>query len=285
MKKTKKEKKILSRSSRIIRWIFSILLLLYTSITIIVLAFTILNSFKTKTDILNNTFGWPSSFSLSSYIEIFSKDQFYRYFINSIIVTGLGTSGCIILASLTAFGIARYRFKGKEFLTSYFLFGMMFPIQVSVLPLFIILKKLALLNKLPGMILVYASGISLAVYTFQKFFRTVPMALDESARLDGASELCIYARIVMPLCKPVISTVALITAVGEWNDFYMPMILLGGKKVRTLPLALYSYVNEFIKYMNISFAAVVITLAPIIIMYFCFSNQLIEGISGGAVKE
>ena len=98
----------------------------------------------------------------------------------------------------------------------------MFPIQVSVLPLFIILKKLSLLNKLPGMILVYASGISLSVYIFQKFFRTVPTALDESARLDGASELRIFAQIILPLCKPVISTVALITAIGEWNDFYMP---------------------------------------------------------------
>ena len=160
----------------------------------------------------------------------------------------------------------------------------MFPIQVSVLPLFIILKKLSLLNKLPGMILVYASGISLSVYIFQKFFRTVPTALDESARLDGASEFRIFAQIILPLCKPVISTVALITAVGEWNDFYMPMVLLGGKSVRTLPLAIYNYLNEFIKYMNVSFAAVMITLIPIIVIYFLFSNQLVEGITGGAVK-
>ena len=267
MAKKGKNKEIISGTSRLIRWIFSILLLLFTSITIFVLISTLLNSF-----------------SLDSYVEIFKKDHFGRYFLNSIILTACGTTGCVLLAALTAFGIARYEFKGKPLLTSYFLFGMMFPIQVSVLPLFIILKKLALLNKLPGMILVYASGISLSVYIFQKFFRTVPMALDESARLDGASEFRIFAQIILPLCKPVISTVALITAVGEWNDFYMPMVLLGGKNVRTLPLAIYNYLNEFIKYMNVSFAAVMITLIPIIIIYFLFSNQLVEGITGGAVK-
>ena len=243
MAKKGKNKEIISGTSRLIRWIFSILLLLFTSITIFVLISTLLNSFKTKANILNDTFGWPQSFSLDSYVEIFKKDHFGRYFLNSIILTACGTTGCVLLAALTAFGIARYEFKGKPLLTSYFLFGMMFPIQVSVLPLFIILKKLALLNKLPGMILVYASGISLSVYIFQKFFRTVPMALDESARLDGASEFRIFAQIILPLCKPVISTVALITAVGEWNDFYMPMVLLGGKNVRTLPLAIYNYLN------------------------------------------
>ena len=279
-----KNKEIISTTSRLVRWFFSILLLIFTSITIFVLLSTLLNSFKTKTNILNDTFGWPQAFSLDSYVEIFTKDKFGKYFFNSIILTGCGTTGCVLLAALTAFGIARYEFKGKPFLTSYFLFGMMFPIQVSVLPLFIILKKLSLLNKLPGMILVYASGISLSVYIFQKFFRTVPTALDESARLDGASELRIFAQIILPLCKPVISTVALITAIGEWNDFYMPMVLLGGKNVRTLPLAIYNYLNEFIKYMNVSFAAVMITLVPIIVIYFLFSNQLVEGITGGAVE-
>lgn len=281
---TLKKEKSGSNSSKIGRIIFSVLLFLYTSTIIFVLVSTLLNSFKTKTNILNDTFGWPAAFSLDSYAEIFSKDQFGRYFLNSIILTTCGTAGCILLASLTAFGIARYRFKGKTILASYFLFGMMFPIQVSVLPLFIILRNLSLLNKLPGMILVYVSGISLAVYIFQKFFRTVPLALDESARLDGANEFAIFSRIVLPLSKPVVFTVALITAVGQWNDFYMPMVLLGKKNVRTLPLAIYTYLNEFIKYMNVSFAAVIITLVPIIFIYFLFSNQIVEGITGGAVK-
>lgn len=159
---------------------------------------------------------------------------------------------------------------------SYFLVGMMFPIQVSVLPLFLILKKIQLINTLPGM--------SLLVYIFQKFFRTIPASLEESARLDGAGELTIFRKIILPICKPVIFTISLITAVGQWNDFYMPMVFLWKKSTRTLTLAIYKYLNEFLKNMNVSFAAVIITLIPIIVLYCLFSKQIVEGLVGGAVK-
>ncbi len=281
----REKREILSPKSKIIRWVFSILLLLYTSITIFILLSTLINSFKSKSDLINNTFGWPEKFLLSSYITVFTEDKFGLYFRNSIILTFCGTFCCIFLASMVAYGIARFNFKGKGFLASYFLFGMMFPIQISVLPLFIILKKMSLLNTLGGMILVYAAGMSLPVYIFQKFFRTVPKSLDESARIDGAKEFTIYLKIILPLCKPVVFTVALINSVGYWNDFYMPMVFLGKKTCRTLTLAIYNYLNEFLKQMNVSFAAVIITLIPIILIYFLFSSQIIEGITGGAVKE
>jgi raffinose/stachyose/melibiose transport system permease protein len=119
---------------------------------------------------------------------------------------------------------------------------------------------------------------------FQKFFRTIPAALEESARLDGCSDLRLFFKIILPITKPVIFTMALITAIGQWNDFYMPMVLLGNKNVTTLTLAIYRYVGQFTKYMSESMAAVVITLIPIIIIYFVFSSQIVEGLTGGAVK-
>lgn len=160
----------------------------------------------------------------------------------------------------------------------------MVPVQVSILPLFLILRKLGLLNNILGLVLVYISGISMACFIFQKFFRTIPVALEESARIDGAGDFKIFFKIIVPLCKPVIMTVALITAIGEWNDFYMPMILLGKKASHTLTLVIYQYVGQFTRYMGESMAAVVIALIPIIILYFAFSSQIVEGITGGAVK-
>ncbi len=282
---TGKKREILSLKSKIIRWILSIFLLLYTSITIFILLSTLINSFKSKSDLINNVFGWPKKFLIDSYITVFTEDRFGLYFSNSLLLTFCGTFFCLFLSSMVAYGIARYDFKGKSLLASYFLFGMMFPIQISVLPLFIILKKLSLINTLLGMILIYAAGMSLPVYIFQKFFRTVPKSLDESARIDGAKEFTIYSKILLPLCKPVVFTVALIISVGEWNDFYMPMVFLGKKSCRTLTLAIYNYLNEFLKQMNVSFAAVIVTLIPIIVIYFLFSNQIVEGLTGGAVKE
>lgn len=283
--KENKEVIIESKKSKTVKLIFSVILFLYTLLTIFVLASTLMNSFKTRTNLLTDMFGWPEQFSMDSYIEIFKKDNFIRYFFNSIFVTAGGTLGSLALAALTAYGLARFEFKGKNTLSTYFMFGMMFPIQVSILPLFIILRKLSLLNTLLGIILVYASGISLSVMILQKFFKTIPKALDEAARIDGAGELRIFYQIVLPLCKPVLFTILLTTAVGKWNDFYVPMVLLGKENVRTLPLAIYYYLSDFTAHLNVSFAAVVISLAPIIVLYFLFSDKLVEGIAGGAVKE
>ena len=284
MRKKEREGQIISPAGRAVRWFFAIVLFLYTLITFMVLGATLLDSFKTKSDLIMNMFGLPEQFVWDSYRQILLEDQFGRYFGNSLIVTGCGTFLCIMLAAMTAYGISRYQFKGKQGVTMYFLVGMMFPIQVSVLPLFLILKNFGLLNNLIGMIVIYSAGISLPVYVFSRFFHTVPTSLDESARLDGAGEFTIFSRIILPICKPVIFTIALITAIGEWNDFYLPMVMLGKKSVRTLTLAIYKYSTEFLKYMNVSFAAVVITLVPILILYCFFSRQIVEGLSGGAVK-
>lgn len=275
---------VLSTSGKTIRWIISILLILYTCITIFVVVITVLDSLKTRGDLVSNFVGLPKALSFSSYESVLMKNNFLLYFKNSLVLTVCGTFGCMLLSSMAAYGIARYEFKGKTILSSYFMIGMMVPIQVSILPLFLILRKIGLLNNLLGVILVYISGISMSCLIFQKFFRTIPKALEESARLDGCHDLKVFFKIILPICKPVLFTMALITAIGEWNDFYMPMVLLGNKNVTTLTLAIYRYIGQFTRYMSESMAAVVITLIPVIIIYFLFSSQIVEGLTGGAVK-
>lgn len=274
---------VLSTSARIIRWTISILLIVYSFITVFVIGVTFLDSLKSQTDLVTNFVGLPKAISFDSYKAVFQGD-FLRYFFNSVILTVCGTVGCMILSSMVAYGISRYEFKGKSILSSYFLIGMMVPIQVSILPLFLMLRKMGLLNNLVGLILVYISGISMSCLIFQKFFKTIPKALEESARLDGCHDVKVFFKIILPICKPVIFTMALITAIGQWNDFYMPMVLLGNKNATTLTLGIYRYIGQFIRYMSESMAAVIITLIPIIIIYFLFSSQIVEGLTGGAVK-
>lgn len=277
-------REVLSTSGKIIRWIFSIVLILYSMITIFVLAVTVMDSLKTKGDLVTNFVGLPKSVSFASYAAVLVEGDFLLYFRNSVILTVCGTVGCILLSSMAAYGITRYQFRGKNLLSGYFMIGMMVPVQVSVLPLFIILRNLGLVNHLLGLILVYISGISMSCLIFQKFFRTIPTALEESARMDGCHDLQVFFRIILPITKPVMFTMALITAIGQWNDFYLPMVLLGKKNVTTLTLAIYRYIGQFTKYMSESMAAVVITLIPVIIIYFAFSSQIVEGLTGGAVK-
>lgn len=288
MKKSREEhggKAVFSTQQKIVRGIISAVLILYTCITIFVILTTFMDSVKTRGDLMSNFTGFPKTFSWDNYKTVLLEDNFLLYFRNSAILTLFGTGGCILLSSMAAYGIARYEFKGKNLLTSYFLIGMMVPVQVSVLPLFLILKKIHLLNTLPGMILIYASGISMSCIVFQKYFVGIPRALEESARIDGCSDMRIFFQIILPISKPVIFTMALITAVGEWNDFYMPMVLLGSKKTTTLTLAIYRYLGQFTKYMGQSMAGVIITLIPVIVIYFLFSNQIVAGLTGGAVKE
>lgn len=276
-------KGVLSTKARIVRWIISIILIAYSFITFFVAGVTVMDSLKTPTELVTNFIGTPTQISFDSYKAVFSNG-FLKYFMNSVIVTVCGTVGCILLSSMAAYGIARYEFKGKSFISSYFMIGMMVPIQVSILPLFLILRQIGMLNKLLGLILVYISGISMSCLIFQKFFKTIPKALEESARLDGCSDIRVFFRIILPITKPVMFTMGLIMAIGQWNDFYMPMVLLGKKEVTTLTLAIYRYVGQFIRYMSESMAAVVITLIPIIIIYFAFSSQIVEGLTGGSVK-
>ena len=274
---------VLSTGAKVIRWTISIILIVYSLLTVFVIGVTFLDSLKTQTDLVTNFVGLPKAISFDSYKAVLQGD-FLRYFFNSVVVTVCGTVGCMILSSMAAYGISRYEFKGKSVLSSYFLIGMMVPIQVSILPLFLMLRKMGLLNNLLGLILVYISGISMSCLIFQKFFKTIPKALEESARLDGCHDVKVFFKIILPICKPVIFTMALITAIGQWNDFYMPRVLLGNKNVTTLTLGIYRYIGQFIRYMSESMAAVIITLIPIIIIYFLFSSQIVEGLTGGAVK-
>lgn len=282
--KAEKNTEILSPVGKAGRWICTVILLIYTSFTIFVLLITLMDSLKTQSDLVTNFVGLPKALTLENYLTVLTEEDLLTYFGNSILLTAGGTLGCLLLSGLTAYGIERFSFKGKSFLTGYFLLGMMVPVQVSILPLFIILRNIGLLNNIFGLMLVYISGISMACFIFQKFFHTIPVALEESARIDGAGDFRIFFSIIIPICKPVIMTVALITAIGEWNDFYMPMVLLGKRESQTLMLVIYRYVGQFTRYMGESMAAVIITLIPIIVLYFLFSSQIVEGITGGAVK-
>ena len=275
---------VLSTQGKVIRWTISILLILYTSIAIFVAVVTLMDSVKTKPDLLKSFISIPSSITFDAYKTVLCENDFVKYFINSLILTVGGTAGCILLSAMMAYGIARYEFKGKNLLSSYLLLGMMVPVQVTILPVFLMLKRMGLLNKLTGVLFLYIAGISMSCVVFQKFFKTLPRELEESARMDGCHDVKLFFKIIFPIAKPVIVTMALIKAISCWNDFYMPMILLGNKNTTTLTLGIYRYVGQFTRYMSETMAAVVITLIPILVLYFAFSTQIMEGMTSGAVK-
>ena len=266
-------------------WIAVIILTLYCLIAVVLIGNMIISSFKTKQDLLFNTFGFPANISFENYRQIFVTDSLYKNFFNSVILTMLSITSLVCISSMTAYGLSRYRFKGRQVLEMYFLLGLMFPIQIAILPLFIIMRTLNLTNTFLGMILLYTANMSFSLFIFSQFFKELPDALHESAIIDGASELTIFWKIMMPISKPVIFTVMTVSFVQIWNDFYLPLVFLAKRSLHTLTLAIYQYLANFLAYWNFVFAAATFALIPVIIVFLVFSDQIISGLAAGSIKE
>lgn len=282
MRIAKKRSKL--KKTGIAKKIVSAVFILYTFLTIFLIGNTILSSFKTKSDLINNTIGWPSKFVLENFRIVLLEDGFLRCLFNSLFLVGISLFLLIIVSSMTAYGLAQYRFKARGFFQTYFLVGLMFPIQLGILPLYIMLSRAHLTNNLLGLALIYTANMSFPVFVFTKFFSELPLEIIESARIDGAGELHIFRKIITPISKPVIATVGLLNFVIIWNDFYLPLVFLTKSSVKTLTLGVYSYTANFLANWNKVFAAVTVAIIPVVIIYFLFSDQIVEGLTGGSVK-
>ena len=161
----------------------------------------------------------------------------------------------------------------------------MFPAQLGILPVFIILRNLNLTNNLFGLAMLYSSALSLPVFIFSMFFKTLPMALAESAKIDGANEFIVYARIMLPLSSPIIFTVALLNLITVWNDFFLPLVFLPSPRNYTMTLGVYRYTTNFIQKWNLIFPAASLAVVPIVIIFIFFSDKVISGIARGAIKQ
>jgi len=274
-----------SRSAALVKNLISFVLILYTIITIFLIGNAVLSSFKTKADLISNTMGFPKAFVLDNFRIVLGEDGFLRNLLNSAILVSLSIVFMIAFSSSVAYGISMFNFKGRDFIQTYFLVGLMFPIQLGILPLFVIMNKLKLTNNLVGLALVYAANMSFSVVVFSKFFKGFQHALLEAAVIDGASDLQVFTRIVLPISKPVIFTVGLINFVMVWNDFYMPLVFLTKSTLKTLTLGIYAYTADFLANWNKVFAGVTVALLPIIVIYFFFSEQIVSGLTSGSIKE
>lgn len=274
-----------SRSAALVKNLISFVLILYTLITIFLIGNAVLSSFKTKADLITNTMGFPKAFVLDNFRIVLGEDGFLRNLLNSAILVSLSIVFLIAFSSSVAYGISMFNFKGRDFIQTYFLIGLMFPIQLGILPLFVIMNKLKLTNNLVGLALVYAANMSFSVVVFSKFFKGFQHALLEAAVIDGASALQVFTKIVLPISKPVIFTVGLINFVMVWNDFYMPLVFLTKSTLKTLTLGIYAYTADFLANWNKVFAGVTVALLPIIVIYFFFSEQIVSGLTSGSIKE
>lgn len=261
------------------------ILILNSLLVILPMVFLLLSSFRETSDIFVNPFGLPKSLSLTNYQDVLVTGEYGTYLKNSLIVTG-GSLVMILLFSATAgFVLGRYTFRGNAFIYSIFLAGMLFPAKLVLVPLFIQLKNLNLLNSHLGLMFVYAAGaLPAAVFIMTGFFRSLPADLENAARIDQASEWKIFTKILVPLVRPGLAIVAIYSAIPIWNDFLLPLVFLQDPEKKTLMQGLTVFFGQNSSNWGALFAGLSLAALPLIALYLALSEQFIKGMTAGAVK-
>jgi len=233
---------------------------------------------------MTNTLGIPKGFSIQNYVKLFVNDHFEKYFLNSVIILLFSVILLVILSSFVAYGLGRYAFKGNRFLRVFFLIGMMFPVQLGIVPIFLLIKNMGLMDSYASVVLILGTAISMPVLMLTEFFSQLPDELYEAATLDGAGEFKIFRSIMFPMAKPVVFSVCIISSVNIWNQFFIPLIFLQTDTKKTVPLLVVKYTNNLFNNMDTALAASVLSTIPILILFAFFSRKVLSGFMNGAVK-
>lgn len=246
----------------------------------------ILNSFKERRAIFRAP--WlpplPDTFSLVGYEKVLARSNFDLYFANSLIVTLAAMVLILLFGAMAAFALSEYDFRGNTLLGLYLAIGIMIPIRLGTVSILRLVVDLKLVNTLWALILVYtAMGLPLTIFILSSFMRQVPRELKEAARLDGASEYRIFW-LVLPLVRPAVATVAVFTIIPIWNDLWFPLILAPGEKTKTVTLGAQQFLGQFITDWNAVLSSLTLAMVPVLILYIIFSQQLIRGLTAGALK-
>lgn len=259
--------------------IFNSILMLYPIVVVL------LSGFKSTAEIYATPFALPSSFAPANLVTIWEQTRFARYLANSLIVT-LSSVACILVAgTLASYALARYRFRGNEAIYLFFLCGLMVPLKLAIIPLFIQLATLGLIDTHLGLVLVYtAMGLPSAIFIMTGFLRTLPSEPEESARIDGASEARIMWSIMLPLARPAMVIAGIHNAVPIWNDFFFPLVMVQTDRLKTLPQGLTVFMGEYNTEWGVLFAGLTLAALPITLVYMALSRQFIAGLTHGAVK-
>jgi raffinose/stachyose/melibiose transport system permease protein len=259
----------------------------YTLVAVLPVVLIIMNSFKDRASIFAQPMmpPLPDSFSLIGYQTVMKQGDFIGYFINSSIVTVSSIFFILLFGAMAAFALTEYRFRGNIFLGLFLALGVMVPIRLGTVAILEMMARSGLVNTLPALILVYtAQGLPLAVFVLSEFMRTVSDDLKNAGRIDGLSEYVVFFRLVLPLVRPAMATVAIFSMIPVWNDLWFPLILTPAEATKTITLGTQVFIGQFVTNWNAVLAALTLSITPVLILYVLFSRQLIRGITAGAVK-
>lgn len=271
--------------SRIVKAVIYIFLVLVAVIYIAPLLWVFMVSFKTNAEIFSSPFALPESFYLDNFTFAWTAGKLGIATLNSFIVCSVTLLLSMLVGSMAAFAIGRLRFKLSKVCMTFFLLGMMIPVHCVMIPLFTRFARMGLSNSLVGLIIPYLTfSLPTTIFIMTGFFQGMPNELIESACIDGSSIYGIFFKIALPLSRTGLFVTGLMTFVANWNELLLAMVFISDDAKKTLPVSLSKFVGPYNTNYSQMFAAIIIAIIPTIIVYCIFSNQIVDGLTAGAVK-
>jgi raffinose/stachyose/melibiose transport system permease protein len=267
----------------VVRWT---VLLSVAAVIVVPVVYAVLGGFRNAPQLAANPVGLPDPWIWANYTDSLTQPAFWVQLRNSAIIAGLSTVVVVLFAALAAFVIARREFPGREVAYTVFTLGLLFPATVAVLPLLILVRDLGLLDNPLGLALPEAAfGLPLTIIILRPFFRSIPRELEDAAAIDGCSPLGFFVRILLPLSRPALVTVAVLSIVSSWNQFLLPLVMLSSESNWTLPLGLTNFSTQYTTDTARILAYTSLALVPALAFYLVAERQLVGGLTAGAVKE
>jgi multiple sugar transport system permease protein len=267
---------------------FYLFLVVFVFVIMFPFFWILLTSFKTQVDIFGpHAFRpWPEHPTLANYIDIFQLQPFARYILNSLVVATLTTIYSLCIAAFAAYAVARLKFRGKTIFLGVVLAVSMFPQIATLSPIYLFMTKTGLTNSFHGLVIPYTTfALPLAIWNLNTFFRKVPFELEEAAKIDGASFLQTFFRVIFPLTLPGLFTTGILVFIAAWNEFLFSLTLNTDNAWKTIPVGIALFEGQYtVPWGQESAASVVVTI-PIVLLVLAFQKRIVSGLTSGAVKE
>jgi len=267
---------------------YAVLLLIAAAI-LLPIVYAILGGFKTNGQLAANPVAiLPDPWIVSNYTDVIVGENaptFWRQLGNSLVIATIAVVVTVVCASLAAFVFARMRFRGREGMFTLFVFGLLFPSAVAILPLYVLVRDLGLSGNPLGVALPQAAfGLPLSIVILRPFFRAIPAELEDAARIDGCGAFGFFWRVLLPLARPALATVSVLALVTTWNAFILPLVLLGDATQWTLPLGVMNFSTEYSSDMARTLAYTVVSIIPALVFYVFAERHIVGGLTAGSVK-
>ncbi|GAA2854135.1 carbohydrate ABC transporter permease [Microbacterium arabinogalactanolyticum] len=272
---------------KVVGGISHVVMVIWSLIVILPMLWTLIGSFKTTKEIFKSPFGLPANWNFDNYVSAWVDNNFGGMFLNTVIVVGVSLVLVMVLGAMCAYVLARFSLPGSKVIYYLMLAGLTFPVFLAIVPLFMILQNMQLLNTLAGLIVTYvAFALPFTVFFLFSFFKSLPYEIQEAAYVDGASEWRTFFQVMLPMAKPGMAAVAIMNFLGLWNQFLLPISLNADKDNYVLSQGMAAYASSAGYALDFGqmFAAVMITIIPVLIVYILFQRQLQGSVSQGTSK-